>query len=158
MHPGLSPRSGATAGGPTLTYTRPPCPSSTSAATPSRSPSPAMRRAMAEAEVGDDVFGDDPTVNALEERAAELLGKEAGLFVASGTMGNLVAQMAHLARGQETIAGREHHMVIDEAAGHAVIVGTSIRALDDRPDGTLDLDAIEDAFRDPATPTSRSPG
>jgi threonine aldolase len=109
-----------------------------------------MRRAMAEAEVGDDVFGDDPTVNALEERAAELLGKEAGLFVASGTMGNLVAQMAHLARGQETIAGREHHMVIDEAAGHAVIVGTSIRALDDRPDGTLDLDAIEDAFRDPA--------
>ena len=56
-----------------------------------------MRRAMAEAEVGDDVFGDDPTVIALEERAAELLGKEAGLFVASGTMGNLVAQLAHLA-------------------------------------------------------------
>ena len=112
-------------------------------------PTPAMRRAMAEAEVGDDVFGDDPTVNALEERAAELLGKEAGLFVASGTMGNLVAQMAHLGRGQETIAGREHHMVIDEAAGHAVIVGTSIRALDDRPDGTMDLDEIEDAFRDP---------
>ena len=88
-----------------------------------------MRRAMADAEVGDDVFGDDPTVNALEERAAELLGKEAGLFVASGTMGNLVAQMAHLGRGQETIAGREHHIVIDEAAGHAVIVGTSVRAL-----------------------------
>ena len=78
-------------------------------------PRPAMRRAMAEAEVGDDVFGDDPTINALEERAAELLGKEAGLFVASGTMGNLVAQMAHLSRGQETIAGREHHLVIDEA-------------------------------------------
>jgi threonine aldolase len=69
-------------------------------------PTAAMRRAMAEAEVGDDVFGDDPTVLALEERAAELLGKEAGLFVASGTMGNLVAQLAHLARGQETIAGR----------------------------------------------------
>src|ERR1700750_2374911 len=82
-------------------------------------PSPAMRRAMAEAEVGDDVFGDDPTVIALEGGAAELLAKEAGLFVASGTMGNLVAQMAHLARGQETIAGREHHLVIDEAAGHA---------------------------------------
>jgi threonine aldolase len=112
-------------------------------------PSPAMRRAMADAEIGDDVFGDDPTVIALEERAAELLGKEAGLFVASGTMGNLVAQMAHLARGQETIAGREHHIVIDEAAGHAVIVGTSIRTLDDQPDGTLDLAAIEDAFRDP---------
>jgi threonine aldolase len=115
-------------------------------------PTAAMRRAMAEAEVGDDVFGDDPTVIALEERAAELLGKEAGLFVASGTMGNLVAQLAHLDRGQETIAGREHHVVLDEAAGHAVIVGTSIRTLEDRPDGTMDLDAIEDAFRDPSDP------
>jgi threonine aldolase len=112
-------------------------------------PSVAMRRAMADAEVGDDVFGDDPTVIALEERAAELLGKEAGLFVASGTMGNLVAQMAHLGRGQETIAGREHHLVIDEAAGHAVIVGTSIRALEDRPDGTIDPAEIDAAFRDP---------
>src|SRR3954464_2861961 len=91
-------------------------------------PSPAQRRAMADAELGDDVFGDDPTTIALEERAAELLGKEAGLFVSSGTQGNLVSQMAHLARGQETIAGREHHLVIDEAAGHAVIVGASIRA------------------------------
>jgi threonine aldolase len=113
-------------------------------------PTEAMRRAMAEAEVGDDVFGDDPTVNALEERAAELLGKEAGLFVASGTMGNLVAQMAHLARGQETIAGREHHMVIDEAAGHAVVVGASIRSLQERPDGTLDPQEMADAFRDPS--------
>jgi threonine aldolase len=115
-------------------------------------PSPAMRRAMAEAELGDDVFGDDPTVNALEERAAELLGKEAGLFVASGTMGNLVAQMAHLGRGQETIAGREHHVVIDEAAGHAVIVGTSMRVLEDRPDGTMDPAEIDAAFRDPSDP------
>ena len=115
-------------------------------------PSPAMRRAMAEAEVGDDVFGDDPTVNALEARAAELLGKEAGLFVASGSMGNIVAQLAHLGRGQETIAGKDHHMTRDEAAGHAVIVGTSIRALDDRPDGTLDLDEVEAAFRDPSDP------
>jgi len=112
-------------------------------------PSPAMRRAMAEAEVGDDVFGDDPTVNGLQERAADMLGKEAGLFVASGTMGNLVAQMAHLRRGDETIAGREHHVVIDEAAGHAVVVGTSIRTLEDQPDGTMDLVGIEDAFRDP---------
>jgi threonine aldolase len=115
-------------------------------------PTPAMRRAMAEAEVGDDVFGDDPTVNALEERAAQLLGKEAGLFVASGTMGNLVAQLAHLGRGQETIAGREHHLVIDEAAGHAVIVGTSIRSLEDRPDGTMDPADIDAAFRDPGDP------
>ena len=115
-------------------------------------PTPQMRRAMAEAEVGDDVLGDDPTVNALEERAAALLGKEAGLFVASGTMGNLVAQLAHLGRGQKTIAGREHHLVIDEAAGHAVIVGTSIRSLEDRPDGTMDPAAIDAAFRDPSDP------
>ena len=111
---------------------------------------------MAEAELGDDVFGDDPTVNALEERAAELLGKEAGLFVASGTMGNLVAQMAHLARGQETIAGREHHMVIDEASGHAVIVGASMRALEDRPDGTIDPPRSRTPSATPPTPTNRS--
>lgn len=112
-------------------------------------PTAGMRAAMNAAPVGDDVFGDDPTVIALEERAAELLGKEAGLFVASGTMGNLVAQMAHLARGQELIAGREHHLVIDEAAGHAVIVGASARTLTDRPDGTLDLGELRAAFRDP---------
>jgi threonine aldolase len=115
-------------------------------------PTPEMRRAMAQAEVGDDVFGDDPTVIELEARAAELLGKEAGLFVASGTMGNLVSQLAHLARGQETIAGQEHHVVLDEAAGHAVIVGTSIRQLAERPDGALDPDEVEAAFRDPLDP------
>ena len=112
-------------------------------------PTPAMRRAMADAEVGDDVLGEDPTVNALEDRAAELLGKEAGLFVSSGTMGNLVAQMAHLARGQETIAGREAHLVLDEAANHAVVVGASVRQLAERPDGTLDLEEVEEAFRNP---------
>ena len=115
-------------------------------------PTDEMRRAMADAEVGDDVFGDDPTVIALEERAAELLGKEAGLFVTSGTQGNLVSQLAHLARGQETIAPAQSHMVIDEAAGHAVVVGTSIRSLPDRPDGTVDPAAIEAAFRDPNDP------
>jgi threonine aldolase len=112
-------------------------------------PSPAMRRAMYEAELGDDVFGDDPTVNALEERGAELLGKEAGLFVASGTMGNLVAQLGHLGRGQETIAGATTHLVSDEQAGHAVVVGTSVRQMQERPDGTFDLDELEGAFRDP---------
>ena len=110
-------------------------------------PTDAMRRAMAEAEVGDDVWGEDPTVNALEQRAAELLGKEAALFVASGTMANLAAQMAHLARGQEIIAGAETHLVVDEAAGHAVVVGASVRQLRDRADGTLDLDELEEAFR-----------
>jgi threonine aldolase len=115
-------------------------------------PTEAMRKAMANAEVGDDVFGDDPTVIALEERAADLLGKDAAVFVATGTMGNLVALMAHLARGQEVIAGAEHHLVIDEAAGHAVVVGASARTLEDRPDGTLDLTAIDAAFRDPNDP------
>jgi threonine aldolase len=113
-------------------------------------PTPEMRRAMAEAEVGDDVFGDDPTVIALEERAAELLGKEAGLFVASGAMGNLVAQMAHLGRGQETIAGRQSHIVLHEAASHAVVAGTSVRVIVERPDGTLDPEAVRKAFRDPS--------
>jgi threonine aldolase len=115
-------------------------------------PTPEMRRAMAEAEVGDDVFGDDPTVIALEERAAELLGKEAGLFVASGAMGNLVSQMAHLARGQEAIAGEQSHLVLDEAAGHAVVVGASIRVIREAADGTIDPEAVRGAFRDPMDP------
>jgi threonine aldolase len=113
-------------------------------------PTPAMRRAMYEAEVGDDVFGDDPTVNALEARAAELLGKEAGLFVASGTMGNLVSLVAHLPRGFEAIAGRRTHTVMDEQGGHAVVAGATVRALDERPDGTIDPAEVADAFRDPS--------
>ncbi|HTK45321.1 MAG TPA: GntG family PLP-dependent aldolase [Patescibacteria group bacterium] len=112
-------------------------------------PTPEMRRAMADAEVGDDVFGDDPTVIALEERAAELLGREAALFVASGAMGNLVAQMAHVARGQETIAGEQSHIVMDEAASHAVVVGSSVRVIREQPDGTLDPAEVRAAFRDP---------
>jgi threonine aldolase len=112
-------------------------------------PTPAMRRAMADARVGDDVFGDDPTVNELEARAASLLGKEAGLFVASGTMGNLVSLLAHLPRGYEAIAGETTHTVLDEAGGHAVVAGATIRALQERPDGTMDPDAIRAAFRDP---------
>ncbi len=112
-------------------------------------PTPEMRHAMAAAEVGDDVFGEDPTVNALQERAAELLGKEAGLFVSSGTMGNLVALMAHVPRGGEVIAGAQSHIVRDEAAGHAVVVGASVIQLRDRPDGTLDPSDVAAAFRDP---------
>jgi threonine aldolase len=111
-----------------------------------------MRRAMAQAEVGDDVYGDDPTVNALEARAAELLGKESGLFLPSGAMANLVALMAHLQRGQEAIAGEQSHIVMDEAASHAVVVGSSVRVLRERPDGTLDPEEIRAAFRDPTDP------
>ena len=112
-------------------------------------PTDEMRRAMAAAEVGDDVFGDDPTVNALEARGADLLGKEAGLFVASGSMGNLVSLLAHLPRGHEAIAGATTHTVMDEAGGHAVVAGATVRALAERPDGTMDPTAIREAFRDP---------
>jgi len=115
-------------------------------------PTPAMRKAMYEAELGDDVWGDDPTVNALQERAAELLGKEAALFVASGSMANLVSQLGHLGRGQEAIAGASTHIVEDEQAGHAVVVGASIRQMQENPDGTFDLDELEQSFRDPADP------
>ncbi|HET7702407.1 MAG TPA: GntG family PLP-dependent aldolase [Candidatus Limnocylindrales bacterium] len=112
-------------------------------------PTAEMRRAMAAAEVGDDVWGEDPTVNALEARAADLLGKEAALFVSTGTMGNLVSLMAHVPRGGEIIAGAQSHIVRDEAAGHAVVVGASVLQLRDRPDGTLDPADVAAAFRDP---------
>ena len=112
-------------------------------------PTPAMRRAMSEAEVGDDVFGDDPTVIALEERAAELTGKEAGLYVPSGTMGNLVSHMAHVARGGEIVLSRGAHIVEHEAGGHAVITGATVRQIPAGPDGTMDLAAIRAARSNP---------
>ena len=115
-------------------------------------PTPEMRRAMAEAEVGDDVFGDDPTVNALQERAAELTGKQAGLFVASGTMGNLVAHMAHVPRGGEIIAAAESHLILDEAGGHAVVSGATAWPVPAGSDGSMDLDDIRAAIRDPGDP------
>ena len=113
-------------------------------------PTPEMRRAMADAELGDDVFGDDPTVIALEQRASELTGKEAGLFVASGTMGNLVSLMAQVPRGGEIIAGEGAHSFAHEAANYAVAVGAGIKLLpwDDR--GRMELDEIRAAFRDPS--------
>lgn len=108
-----------------------------------------MLRAMAQAELGDDVFGDDPTVRALEERAAEITGKEAGLFVASGTMGNLVSHMAHVPRGGQIIAESEAHVVLDEAGGHAVVSGASVAPVPAHVDGRMDLEAMRAAFRDP---------
>ena len=110
-------------------------------------PSPAMRRAMALAEVGDDVFGDDPTVIALQERAAELTGKPAALFVASGTMGNLVSHVAHVPRGGEIIAESGTHLFQMEAGGYAVITGATVRTVSAGPDGTMDLGEVRAAFR-----------
>jgi threonine aldolase len=110
-------------------------------------PTPAMRRAMAAAELGDDVFGDDPTVNALQERAAEITSKEAALFVASGTMGNLVSHMAHVPRGGEIIADAGAHLLQMEAGGYAVISGATARPLTAGPDGRWDLAQLRAAFR-----------
>lgn len=101
-------------------------------------PSDAMRRAMAEAEVGDDVFGDDPTVNALQERIAGLLGFESALFVSSGTQSNLCALLTHCGRGDEYIAGQMAHTYRWEGGGAAVLGGIQPQPLPHRADGTLD--------------------
>ena len=92
-------------------------------------PTQAMREAMATAEVGDDVYQDDPTTNRLEALAAEVTGKEAALFVASGTMGNQLALMAHTERGQEAIVSFNSHIFEHEVGAAAVLSGLSIRAL-----------------------------
>jgi len=115
-------------------------------------PTDGMRRAMAAAPVGDDVFGEDPTVNELEERTAELLGKEAGLFVASGTMGNLVSILAHAGRGDELIAGHLAHTFLYEAGGSAALGGIHPHTLPNAEDGTLAVPAIEEAIRNPQDP------
>lgn len=112
-------------------------------------PSEAMREAMARAPVGDDVYAEDPTVNALEARAAELLGKEEALFLASGTMGNLCAMLSWVPRGGEIIGGAHSHSLAGEAGGYAVLVGASARGLEPGPDGRLDPAEIAEAFRDP---------
>ena len=117
-------------------------------------PTPEMRRAMASAEVGDDVFEDDPTVIELEERAADLLGKEAGLFVASGTMGNLVSVMAHVPRGGEIITPAEGHIPNDEAANYAVVAGAGLRPVHELPTGEMPIDAVVDAIQDASDPHS----
>ena len=106
-------------------------------------PTSAMRRAMAEAEVGDDVFGEDPTVNRLEAMGAELLGMEAGLFVTSGTQGNLLALLTHCRRGDEYIAGSMSHIYRWEGGGAAVFGGIQPQPIDFKPDGTLDLSLVE---------------
>jgi threonine aldolase len=115
-------------------------------------PTPEMRRAMAEAELGDDVFGDDPTVLALEQRAAELTGKEAALFVPSGTMGNLVCLMAHVPRGGEIIGGEGNHSFAHEAANYAVVVGASMKLLPWDAEGRMEPATIRAAFREPSDP------
>src|SRR5215207_2719808 len=110
-------------------------------------PTPAMREAMANAAVGDDVFHDDPTVNQLEQDAADIFGKEAGLFVSSGTQGNLIAMMAHCSRGEEVIVGDKCHTYAYEQGGIAQFGGIAPHPIPVQPDGTLLLEDIEGAIR-----------
>ena len=110
-------------------------------------PTPAMREAIARAEVGDDVFGDDPTVNALQERVAALFGKEAALFVSSGTQGNLCALMSHCQRGDEVLVGQLAHSYRYEGGGAAVLGSVQPQPLPQQGDGTLRLEDIAAAIK-----------
>jgi len=110
-------------------------------------PSPGMRKAMMDAELGDDVFGDDPTVNRLQERSAEIFGFESALLFPSGTQSNLAALMSHCQRGDEVILGMEAHSYRYEAGGLSVLGSIQPQAIPNRPDGTLDLAEVEAAIK-----------
>ncbi|MDH5762885.1 MAG: low-specificity L-threonine aldolase [Nitrospinota bacterium] len=110
-------------------------------------PTEAMRQAMAQAEVGDDVFNEDPTINKLQDLAAEKLGKEAALFIPSGTMGNLVSLLTHCGRGDEIILGDRSHIFLNEVGGLSALGGIHPHPIPNLDDGTLPLEAIEAAIR-----------
>ena len=110
-------------------------------------PTPEMRAAMAGAVVGDDVYGEDPTVKRLEELSAARLGHAAGLFIPSGTMGNLIATLAHCQRGDEVIMGHLGHTFLFEGGGIAALGGVFPHTLPNQPDGTLNLEDVKAAIR-----------
>jgi threonine aldolase len=110
-------------------------------------PSPEMRQAIAEAELGDDVFGGDPTVNRLEAMAAKVMGKEAALLTTSGTQSNLAAMLAHCQRGDEVIVGDEAHILHYEAGGAFALGGLGLRAVRNDEQGRLDLEEVRGAIR-----------
>ncbi len=120
-------------------------------------PTPEMREAMATAAVGDDVYGDDPTVNELEALAAEMTGKEAALFVSSGTQGNLISMMVHAGRGHEAIIGEDAHVFKYEAGGMAVLGSVVPKPVPTDDMGRMDIAAVRGAIRpdDPHFPQSR---
>jgi threonine aldolase len=120
-------------------------------------PTPAMREAVAKAQVGDDVYGEDPTINRLQEMAASMMGKQSGLFVPSGTMGNLTALLTHCGRGDEVILGDKAHTFLYEAGGISALGGIHSHQIPNQADGTLALDDIRDAIRskDVHFPTTR---
>ena len=110
-------------------------------------PSIGMREAMLTAEVGDDVYGEDPTITALEQRTAELFGMAAGLFVTSGTQGNLLALLCHCHRGDEYIAGARAHSYLSEGGGGAVLASIQPQPLENNLDGTIDLQKVKNAIK-----------
>ena len=120
-------------------------------------PTQTMRQAMATAELGDDVYGEDPTLNQLQEMAAERMGKEAALFVPSGTMGNLASILAVCGRGDEIILGDKSHTYVYEAGGVSSLGGIHTMSVTNQPDGSLELEAIEAAIRadNPHFPVTR---
>ncbi len=121
-------------------------------------PTDEMREAMAHAKVGDDVYGEDPTVNQLQELAAEMLGKEAALFVASGTMGNLCSVLAHCGRGDEIILGDESHIFNYEQGGASALGGLVYHTVPTTTRGELPVDLIRSALRDARDPHAARPG
>lgn len=110
-------------------------------------PCAGMRETMAAAQVGDDVYGDDPNVNALEQEAADLLGKQSGLFLPSGTMSNLVCVLAHCQRGEEVLVGERYHINCDEAAGVAVLGSVALHALSTNIFGQFDIEQLSAAVK-----------
>jgi len=120
-------------------------------------PTEAMRQAMATAELGDDVLGEDPTVMRLESLTAEITGKEAALLVPSGTMANLISLLTHCGRGEEVILGDQAHIFFYEQGGCAAVGGIHPRTVPNNPDGTMDLTAVRDSIRadDPHFPRTR---
>ena len=111
-------------------------------------PTEAMRKAMASAPIGDDVYGEDPTINILEKKSADLMGKEAALFTASGTMGNLIAVLAYCERGDEAVMGNNGHTFLHEVGGISALGGVFAQLIPNQPDGTLALNDIRNAIRE----------
>jgi threonine aldolase len=112
-------------------------------------PTDEMREAIARAELGDDVYGEDPTVNQLERIAASMMGKEAAMLVPSGTMGNLAAILAHCARGTKAVLGSQAHTYVYEAGGAAALGGVVMTPIQNNPGGELDLDQLRDELERP---------
>ena len=120
-------------------------------------PSIEMRKIMADAEVGDDVYGEDPTINKLEKMLSEMLGKESGILMTSGTQSNLCAVLTHCARGEEVIIGDKYHIFIDEAAGASVLGGVAMAPIKTGKDNEMLPENISNAVKpdDPHCPISK---